>query len=246
MLKFFRRIRRNLLDKGHLRKYLIYAVGEILLVVIGILIALQINNSNEHKKSQARLEIYLDQIRRDISEDIDQLDAVAQKLDTCQELSSVIEQYFHNKHIQNPRLFRSGTFCILTNIDFDPKLQGIEGLKSSGTMEVMSNKQLEDLIYQYYSLIKKIDKVETEYNSFIFNLELELKLNGFLTKFAPFLVRFENQYIDQVTYENISAYSPVEVIFLQTIYGTDEMKNGYQKLKKIGFEIQKILDKDQS
>jgi len=46
MLKFFRHIRQNLLFKGNLRKYLVYGLGEILLVVIGILIALQINNWN--------------------------------------------------------------------------------------------------------------------------------------------------------------------------------------------------------
>ena len=51
MLKFFRRIRRKLIDEGNLKKYLIYAIGEILLVVIGILIALQINNWNEGQKT---------------------------------------------------------------------------------------------------------------------------------------------------------------------------------------------------
>ena len=54
MLKFFRRIRRKLLDKGNLKRYLIYALGEILLVVVGILIALQVNNWNEARKSNAK------------------------------------------------------------------------------------------------------------------------------------------------------------------------------------------------
>ncbi|MBK7873738.1 MAG: hypothetical protein IPJ74_25305 [Saprospiraceae bacterium] len=49
MLQFFRTIRRRLLDSGSLRKYLVYAVGEILLVVIGILIALQINTLNNDR-----------------------------------------------------------------------------------------------------------------------------------------------------------------------------------------------------
>ena len=54
MLVLLRRLRRTLIEEGHLRKYLVYAVGEILLVVIGILIALQINNWSQYK--QARIE----------------------------------------------------------------------------------------------------------------------------------------------------------------------------------------------
>ena len=47
MLKFFRKIRQKMLTESKFGKYLLYAVGEIILVVIGILIALQINNNSE-------------------------------------------------------------------------------------------------------------------------------------------------------------------------------------------------------
>jgi len=47
MIKFFKKIRQQLLTENKLSKYLIYAIGEIILVVIGILIALQINNWNK-------------------------------------------------------------------------------------------------------------------------------------------------------------------------------------------------------
>jgi len=50
MIKFFRKIRCDLIEKNKTRKYLKYAIGEIVLVVIGILIALQINNWNENQK----------------------------------------------------------------------------------------------------------------------------------------------------------------------------------------------------
>ena len=50
MIKFFRHIRRSLIQKNQMGKYFKYAIGEILLVVIGILIALQINNWNEDRK----------------------------------------------------------------------------------------------------------------------------------------------------------------------------------------------------
>ncbi|WP_445749929.1 DUF6090 family protein [Polaribacter sp.] len=58
MIKFFRKIRQKLLSENKFSKYLVYAVGEILLVVIGILIALQINNWNENRKIE-KLELSL-------------------------------------------------------------------------------------------------------------------------------------------------------------------------------------------
>lgn len=51
MLKLFRKIRQNLLSQGKTLRYFKYAIGEIVLVVIGILIALQINNWNERRKA---------------------------------------------------------------------------------------------------------------------------------------------------------------------------------------------------
>jgi hypothetical protein len=53
MIKFFRHIRQRLIQEKNMGKYLKYAIGEILLVVIGILIAIQINNWNENRKKQA-------------------------------------------------------------------------------------------------------------------------------------------------------------------------------------------------
>ena len=50
MIKFFRKIRQRLLTDNKFSKYLLYAIGEIILVVIGILIALQINNWNAEQK----------------------------------------------------------------------------------------------------------------------------------------------------------------------------------------------------
>ena len=69
MIKFFRHIRQNMINQNRTKKYLLYAIGEIILVVIGILIALQINNWNENKKARQTEITLLENIRKDLSLD---------------------------------------------------------------------------------------------------------------------------------------------------------------------------------
>ena len=69
MITFLRRLRRSFLDTGAFRKYFLYAVGEILLVVIGILIALQINNWNERNKTNSKVNELLIALQQDLSRD---------------------------------------------------------------------------------------------------------------------------------------------------------------------------------
>ncbi len=71
MIKFFRKIRQKMLTENKFSKYLIYAIGEILLVVIGILIALQINNWNEVLKGKMKATTILKEIRSDMFKDLE-------------------------------------------------------------------------------------------------------------------------------------------------------------------------------
>ena len=70
MLTFLKKIRRSLIESGSVRKYLLYSIGEIALVVIGILIALQINNWNEEVRRQEAIRVYLANLIEDIENDI--------------------------------------------------------------------------------------------------------------------------------------------------------------------------------
>jgi hypothetical protein len=67
MLKFFRRIRKGLLESGKIRNYTLYAIGEIALVVVGILIALQISNWNEQRNEKAIANGYLIALKGGVS-----------------------------------------------------------------------------------------------------------------------------------------------------------------------------------
>ena len=76
MIKFFRKIRQSLLNEGRTTKYVKYAIGEIFLVMIGILLALQVNNWNENRiKRQTLKNIYVS-IKSDLEEDIKNIDEI--------------------------------------------------------------------------------------------------------------------------------------------------------------------------
>ncbi len=73
MLHFFRRIRQRLLTENRFSRYVLYAVGEIVLVVIGILIALQINNWNEDRKNENQNKLMLSQLLEENRSNIQEL-----------------------------------------------------------------------------------------------------------------------------------------------------------------------------
>ncbi|SDB19815.1 hypothetical protein SAMN03097699_0050 [Flavobacteriaceae bacterium MAR_2010_188] len=89
MIKFFRKIRYKLMESGKKGKYLKYAIGEIFLVVIGILIALQINNWNEERKDRNKLLNIYKHIYSDIENDIKELEA---NLNFFNEKKSIFEK----------------------------------------------------------------------------------------------------------------------------------------------------------
>lgn len=72
MLKFFRKIRQNLLNKNKIGKYLLYAFGEIILVIIGILIALNLNKQNEQKQAEAKVDAIFKDVLTELENDINQ------------------------------------------------------------------------------------------------------------------------------------------------------------------------------
>lgn len=76
MIKFFRHIRKRMIKENRVSKYLLYAIGEIVLVVIGILIALQINNWNEQRKLQGEVASIYAIVKSDLQSDIKSIDEV--------------------------------------------------------------------------------------------------------------------------------------------------------------------------
>ena len=80
MIPIFRKIRRKLAEDNKPIKYLRYAIGEILLVVIGILIALQINNWNEKQKEKRLFKAYASSLISDLQKDIKNIELIKNQM----------------------------------------------------------------------------------------------------------------------------------------------------------------------
>tara|TARA_R110002111_G_scaffold169849_1_gene235636 strand:+ start:5705 stop:6451 length:747 start_codon:yes stop_codon:yes gene_type:complete len=82
MIKFFRHIRKKLLSENKFSKYLLYAIGEIILVVLGILIALQLNNLNDERKTENLRQVYYKQLLQDFENDKAYIKEHSSKIDS--------------------------------------------------------------------------------------------------------------------------------------------------------------------
>ena len=150
MIKFFRKIRQKLLSENKFSKYLIYAIGEIILVVIGILIALSINNWNETKKQEQRAIIYANKIINDIETDLKNVDSLVV---IGQRNIKEIENYFNYFENQDPvnisALIDSCSHVIkdvMRKYRYTPNNHTFKDMQASGNSTLLSEDQKQALV----------------------------------------------------------------------------------------------------
>ena len=177
MIKFFRKIRYNLMEKNKTGKYFKYAIGEIILVVIGILIALQINNWNEKRKLQNETNTYLNQKLENLKEDRLRLFEIRDiRLDKTEKSKYVLDKGIENVDVIS---FTKILYLIVIERYFITTIERNESSTTkyySGTKEATINK-LEQL---YVNKIAEMKLEENRLNTFSENAEFSLWTNGFL------------------------------------------------------------------
>jgi len=179
MLELFRKIRKQLLSQAQTEKYILYAVGEILLVVIGILLALQINNWNQNRKDRIQEQYYLENLQEEFNTNLEQLDDLVE---------------FHKAQLQNAHL-------VLNVLTGDTIVNDIEGLHtslvhvgwapnrnitkdvwteliSSGNVGLIENNELRESISGFHSSTEYFNQVDKEWS--YFNLKYRELTRGVL------------------------------------------------------------------
>jgi len=182
MIKFFRRIRQKLVDEGNLKRYLLYAIGEILLVVVGILIALQINNWNSNKQESKTLNGYLNNIVKNIKTDQENLNIIHDWRDSSISGSKFFMKMAEQEHIPKDDFANYFSKYERFNPLFDPSFQsdlsGFEALKNSGYLGKIQGTIIETELYKYYSIIDEIKYEEQSLNNFMEEMEYEMYKNN--------------------------------------------------------------------
>ena len=149
MIKFFRKIRQNLLFEGKTGKYLKYAIGEIVLVIIGILIALSINNWNTNRILKSEEQNLLKDLRAEVKSNIESLaiaiDEHEKSYNAAQEFKSLFQDREAFDKISDS-IFETMFIRMNMNLTYDPKKGILNSMISSGQINNLSNKELKYLL----------------------------------------------------------------------------------------------------
>ncbi|WP_282043407.1 DUF6090 family protein [Winogradskyella flava] len=160
MIKFFRKIRQDLLSKGKTGKYLKYAIGEIILVVIGILIALGINNWNENRKQNNIIRNFYYQSEGDLDDETHNLKTVIIRID---ESINSYEEYLELTKASNLKLIEMINALTEVKLAFwYPSFNSntIGTLETTGDIKLMPSLIRQKLI----SLIRKQEGIVSQAN----------------------------------------------------------------------------------
>ena len=151
MIKFFRKIRQRLLSENKFSRYLLYAIGEIILVVIGILIALQINTWNQARKDSITERAYYNRFLEDVLLDealvINQIEQTKLRLKSANQLIHELQSSDSNM----PKIAQALRGSVSRgNFVLKPTQTTYEDVKSSGNVQLIKDLELKKSLENYY------------------------------------------------------------------------------------------------
>ena len=249
MIKFFRNIRKSLLMENKTGKYFKYAIGEIVLVVIGILIALQINNWNEERKENIKLKTALQSIYNDL---------VTDSLLINQALPLV-----YQRNTINTNLLRR-SYATEANLDTLVKIMKSEfpvrwyssppfntntfsNLKSTGAFDILPSEIKKRLSNYYTEMASNQDLVEKTLSQYRIHLDDFVKKYNIIGRLYD--ENYNNSYLYNHTWTNIDSkdFTPRVAVMLAAynvlyLVAKSELETNQQNIREILPLLQPYLD----
>ena len=247
MIKFFRKIRQKLLSENKFSKYLIYAIGEIILVVIGILIALQINTWNENRKNQKLEKEYLVSLKETLNLDLDR-NLASQKVNQRALYSMrVLTEHLEKNLPYNDSLKHH--FGTMSNFLFwDLSESVFESLKTKGLNLISNNNLRDSLALAYGNHNKSINFAGFRYHDYIDHAMLNIFNKHFDMAWGNAKNSPSATIMDPLDFENLKTDKEF-IYFLKTLPNlhyyklTVPLQETQSLLERLLFLIDKELEK---
>jgi hypothetical protein len=163
MIKFFRTIRKDLMEKNKTGKYLKYAIGEIVLVVIGILIAVSINNWNENRIARNKEKLLLKELNSEFKHNKIQLDsAIYYHKRALNSAEKIISKFPIDAKTIDLDSLSLNSFYMRWYYTFNPSEGIINALASSSSYDLISSNDLRKLLIGWSDVLKDYQEEEIE------------------------------------------------------------------------------------
>ena len=245
MIEFFRKIRLKLMDEGNLKRYLFYAIGEIALVMAGILLALQVNNWNEGRRNYKGETIALIELKNEFDTNykslLKVLDRKKQAKEDLYTFLSVLSD--DSKTTAQKAKIERGQVAI---ISWDSGNAVLNSLLSTGKIEYIKNDSLKYLLHDWNRVIYGFDEHAITYKDIVYELINYEKLRqpirmvnegkwSYIKHSKLELQEFREAFVDDFRYHNL---------LINCVNGLDiQLRVGDDLKKKFG-QIIYLLDKE--
>ena len=230
-----------MIETGSTKRYLLYAIGEILLVMIGILLALQVNNWNDYRKDR-KIEIrVLENLAKSLDLNIKQFDHKLARIHSCNRSGDLIFSVLHNKNNNHDTLSSHWHGALLNHGNLMLSNAGYESLRNLG-FDIIGNESLqEEIINLYENTYLNLGRrqvwgntVRPDWDKFIMEhfTSIPLKYGGLIPRDFDFIVN--NNYF----------YGLIDIASAQRSFYMDHYKESLEETQRVHQLIQDELGTD--
>ena len=161
MIKFFRHIRQSLImENNKTGRYFKYAIGEIILVVFGILIALQINTWNEHRKARTLENQFILNLEQDIDAQLKELDLqIDQEIEFLNTTNTILDTFRADSKLEVDSTFSRNLLQLTSRRTFKVYNPTFTELLSSGQVSLLTDPKLKSTVVEYYQELTRFEKI---------------------------------------------------------------------------------------
>ena len=161
MIKFFRKIRKTLLSENKLSNYLMYAIGEIFLVVIGILIAIVLSNWNTNNQNKKRLQNQLLELKTENKANLVELESKIMHNNKIQSAILALLEYMGPDYQQKDERFIDSLFYESLSVSsLDVSAVAIQNIVTSEYTNLILNDALRNILIGWHARLEDIEDSE--------------------------------------------------------------------------------------